>query len=131
MLPKLEGLALTGSEFRAEHAEALAAFRELHSLSLKENTPKTEALSALQKLKNLESFVCSYSSSFGDDELGALAENKHLKQINVSHTSVTNAGLLKLAKNKDLKQLKVINTGVTEAGVEALEKAIRGIHVVH
>jgi hypothetical protein len=130
VLPKLEGITLSGSEFRAEHAEALAAFRELRLLSIKDAAPKTGAFEPLQKMKNLEEFSCS-SSSFGDDELGGIAELKHLRRLNISSTSVTNAGLQKLAKNKELKNVSATGTPITEAGADNLEKAVRGVRVVH
>jgi hypothetical protein len=130
VLPKLEGITLSGSEFRLEHAEALTAFRELRLLSIKDAAPKAGAFEPLQKIKNLEDFSCN-SAGFGDDEIGMMAELKHLHRLNVSYTSVTNAGLQKLAKNKELKNVSATGTPITESGVDTLEKAVRGIRVVH
>jgi hypothetical protein len=130
VLPKLEGLSLTGSEFRVEHAEALSAFQELRLVSLKEALPKAEAIGALQKVKRLEVFHCQHPG-FGDAEMEGLAQLKHLKEISLSNTALTNAGLLKLTRNKELREVHVCSTAVTESGVDGLEKALRGVRVEH
>jgi hypothetical protein len=72
-------------------------------------------------------------ATVGDDDLGQLdgLENKLLR-INLSQTSLTDAGLARLCRFERLEQLRVMSPGVTDAGLAPLKdiQHLRHLHLI-
>jgi internalin A len=130
MFPKLETVALSGGEFRAEHAEALQVFRDLKSLNLLENVPDQASVQALAKLKGIQELQC-HSAKFTDGHLAGVAKLTQCKRLILNNTGVTNRGLENLQRCRHLKFLNLGDTPVTASGAALLEKEIRGLEVLY
>ncbi|MBI2824997.1 MAG: hypothetical protein HYX69_09965 [Planctomycetia bacterium] len=61
-----------------------------------------------------------------DDDLAALAALKHLKYLDLSRTTITDAGLRQLKRLARLRHLRLVGTAVTDAGVQDFQHAVPG-----
>ncbi len=129
-LPGIEHLELSGREFRVEHAAALARFRHLRALALRNAVPETGALVALRDVRSLEKLQC-WTNGFGDNQAAEVVELKQVEMLDLRHTGITDEGFMKLARHKGLKVVDVCETAVTEAAVERLGRVVHGLRVKH
>jgi hypothetical protein len=122
IFPKLKRLVIGGllplNAGRLGVVEKFAALKEIRLMAPVE----PEALLQLGRLRGLEQVDC-FNSHFSDACAEVIAQVRNIEGLNLSHTRLTDQGLMKLAKMKRLKTLDVLGCeGLTDAGVAAFRR---------
>lgn len=68
------------------------------------------------------SVFLDFSNHLTDDDLDLLKSLKHVREVGVSYTSVSDAGLEKIVRLTDLQFLGLSGTKVTDAGMQTLQR---------
>ncbi len=119
----LRVLDLSATMIDNKSLEALKGLKELDRLFLKETT--ISDLSVLKNFLQLTELNLEFSRNITDDSLNQILTLPHLQNLNLSSTSVSDAGLKKLAALKSLKHVIINNCpDVTLDGINKIEKSM-------
>lgn len=123
---KLEVLNIgaTGDGVTGSGLENLSQCKSLRKLNLGYLSKIQGAnLSFLKQLKSFETLLLSHCKNISDADLELIGQLTQLKSLELTSTSVTDAGLAKLTGLRHLEELIVSAPLVTSEGTEVLKKA--------
>jgi len=122
-LMHLEELDLSGTKVRGPGLDYLNRYNRLHRLALSGTKLNNEGLEHLTRFKQLRVLKLD-STGIGEDGshgyLNPLSRLKELRELDLSHTPVSNPELVHLSKLRNLEYLRLEDTPITSAGLNYL-----------
>jgi Leucine-rich repeat (LRR) protein len=122
-LPKLTQLRMRACGLKGLGGATMPVFPALELCHIHGNSELDDAACAgLAKQKTLKSIFIS-ESKVADTGLQLLCDNlRHLTELNVSGSKVTDAGMMALRRAERLQKLWLDGTSITDASIESLRK---------
>ena len=125
--PRMTAWKLSGDPITAGSLGALAQVRAIPSLTLAGKV-ESGGLAGLAKMPGLDKLLL-INGDHADADLEPLQALHGLKYLEVGGKGVTDQFLEKMKKNRALKEIKLTTTSVTPAGIAAYEKQVPGSRV--
>jgi len=114
-LTHLEKLDLGGTKIRGPGLDYLKRCNRLHHLVLSGTKLSDEGLDHVAKFKQLQVLKLDHTKV---GEIKPLSDLKELKELDLSHTSITDSELAHLSRLRNLEYLRLQDTPITGAGLQ-------------